>query len=177
MLSLPAKSVFFVFPIVWFFYFLWRSKFTDSYSSCGNGEYWDWNFLPVKRGCGSDVCGLRIWRLVFLNALIALYELFFVFPIFCFFYFLWRSNFTDSYSSCVNGEYWDWNFWRVKRAVGLKFGFPECPHCPLRVIFLFSPYFGFSTFYDVPNSQIHIQVAVMASTGIEISGEWKLLRG
>ena len=46
----------------------------------------------------------------------------------------------------------------------------------VEVIFLFSPYFIFSTFYDIPNSQIHIQVAEMASTGIEISGEWKVLR-
>ena len=77
--------------------------------------------FSFARSTGIEISGewkvLRVSSLVFLNALIALYEWFFCFP----------------------------------------------------NIF-------FSTFYDVPNSQIHIQVAVMASTGIEMSGEWKVLR-
>ena len=133
-----------------------------------------WRVLGLKFLASEKCCGSQVWYFWMHSLPSRSYIL--VFPIFCFFYFLCRPKFTDSYSSCWNGEYWDWNFWRVKSAACLKFGISECPHCPLGVMFLFSPYFVFSTFYDVPNSQIHIQVAEMASIGIEISGEWKVLR-
>ena len=134
-----------------------------------------WRVLGLKFLAIEKFCEFEVW--FFWVPSLPSRSYFFVFLIFCFFfYFLWRSKFTDSYSGCGIGEYWDWNFWRLKSSASLKFGFSECLHCPLGVIFLLSSYFVFfSSFYDVPNSQIHIQVAVMASTGIKISGEWKVL--